>query len=79
MDGSWSKDAGESRGMPSECIGMCTKCQGNAWECMDWVQNARVMQGNERKYPRNVWEWVQSANRMQGNAGKCQGTVREWV
>ena len=34
MDESWSIEAGKSRGMPGECIGMWTNCHGNAWVCM---------------------------------------------
>ena len=76
--------------MPWEHIGMCAKCQGNAWE---WVQNARGMQGNDRIYQVNVWELVQSARECRGipgkcnrgcakcleNAGECQGNVWKWV
>ena len=77
MDGSWSKEAGESRGMPCEYIGICTKVQGNAWECnkSERIQSARGMHGNAGESQENV----RVCPKCQGNARECQGNVRDWV
>ena len=73
-------------GMPVECMGVDTKRQGNAGECLGNVREGvqgecRGMQGNAmgkicewvksaRGIQGNVWEWVQNARGMQGNAGE---------
>ena len=40
--------------------------QGNAKGIYEWVQSARVIQGNAVECQGNIWEWVQSARGMPG-------------
>ena len=51
--------------MPGECMGVGSKCQGNAGECSGMPQQRMGVggkcQGNAGECQGNIWEWVQIA------------------
>ena len=58
-----------ARGMPWERIGMCAKCQGNAWQWV-WLQIVQVMQGNAEECRGMPGERMGVGVTCQGNAGE---------